>query len=272
MFEDITKTNRQGANLVLPNKNNIPIVRTTTNYKLPNQIMKQIHYLIIDKIKESYDNLEFNNALIEIYDSRYCSMGFHSDQALDLEEDSCICIFSCYADQDEKNLRKLSVKNKINGESFQIIMDHNSIITFSTNTNREHLHRIILENKSSNWLGITFRRSKTYINFIGGIPYFSDENIPLLLANDDDKKEFYKYRSLENRSVAYKYPEINYTISMGDILPIGRPSNSSIYIFFKHGILEVIFSILLEVLTKITLPFLYIFSVFFHESLNFVLF
>ena len=50
--------------------------------------------------------------MIEIYDSKYCKMGFHTDQSLDLQENSYIGIFSCYNDPTTKDLRKLKVKNK----------------------------------------------------------------------------------------------------------------------------------------------------------------
>src|SRR5579863_5668420 len=88
-YEDITK-GRKGAILVDCKNDLIPLVRTTTNYKKPAQRFLRIHYDIIEQIKKVTNNnkLEFNNAMIEIYDSKYCTMGFHSDQATDLAEDS----------------------------------------------------------------------------------------------------------------------------------------------------------------------------------------
>jgi len=229
LFEDITN-GRKGANLVDCVQNVIPIVRTTTNYVLPNQKFLPVHKMIIDKIKQSIikssicdeinPNIDFNNALIEMYNNKYCNMGFHSDQALDLDDDSYICIFSCY--DNPKNPRKLHTKNKITNECSSITLDHNSIILFSTNTNSKYLHKIILENRElpSNWLGITYRKSKTFLKFESDIPFFLDTGKPLILANEDTKKEFYKFRSLENSNIEYAYPEINYTISGGDIKPI----------------------------------------------------
>lgn len=223
-FENINQ-GRKGANLVqIGTDNIIPLVRTTSVYHKPNQKFLPIHYDIIEKIKKTsnYDNLELNNGLIEIYNSKYCNMGYHSDQALDLSENSYICIFSCYYDPTTKNLRKLKIKNKTTNKYFDIILEHNSVVMFSTETNRKHLHKIVLEENTGNnlWLGITFRQSKTFISFKNELPYFVSNNKILTLANENEKKEFFKCRSLENSSTEYTYPEINYTISIGDLMSI----------------------------------------------------
>ena len=222
-FQDITN-GRKGANIIDCKDNLIPLVRTTSIYNIPNQKFLPIHYDIIDNIKKSSknNNLEFNNALIEIYNSQYQTMGYHSDQALDLNKNSHICIFSCYDNPKTKDLRKLIIKDKITKYCFDIILDHNSIVMFSTDTNSKHLHKIVLEQNTSNnlWLGITFRQSKTFISFNNELPYFSSTNKILTLATDEQKKEFYKLRSHENSNVNFEYPEINYTISNGDMMPI----------------------------------------------------
>lgn len=110
---------RVGGNIVdfKDNSSLIPIVRTTTVYNNPSQQMKPIHYELIDKIKKvtNIKNLEFNNALVEMYDMQYRNMGFHTDQSLDLEDDSYICIFSCYKNgYDPSSQRKLVIQNKTN--------------------------------------------------------------------------------------------------------------------------------------------------------------
>ena len=74
------------------NNNLIPIVRTTTMYKNAASTFLPILDDIIKKIT-SGDNLKFNNALIEISDNNYRSMTFHSDQSLDLDDDSYMYIF-----------------------------------------------------------------------------------------------------------------------------------------------------------------------------------
>lgn len=187
--------NRKSANLIHYENNLIPIVRTTTFYKHAKQKFLPIHYQIIDDIKNitNIDNLEFNNALIEIYNSNYTTMNYHSDQSLDLYDNSHICIFSCY-NTNTINLRKLRIKRKNNSNDyFDIILEHNSIIVFSINANSNYLHKIILESNAINndqWLGNTFRRSKTFIFFNNEIPYFSSNNKQLILADDKQKKRF----------------------------------------------------------------------------------
>jgi len=234
-FENINN-GRKGTNIVDYKNNLIPIIRTTTIYNNPSQKFKTIHYNIINKIKKmvNIENIEFNNGLIEIYDSNYYKMSYHSDQSLDLEEESYICIFSCY--DNPINQRTLNIKSKITNERSNIELENNSLVLFSVKTNSNYLHKIVLNKKEPNnrWLGITFRMSKTYIYFINEIPYFININeipyfinineIPyfynknkiLRIANEDEKKQFYKLRGEENKSTNFYYPEIDYTISFGD--------------------------------------------------------
>lgn len=222
-FEDIT-VGRKGANLVDDNDGLIPLVRTTTSYDKPVQAFTAIHHYIIEKIK-TIVNASFNNALIEIYDDKYRSMGYHSDQALDLADDSYICIYSCYDDPTDINsVRKLKIKNKISNEHYDLSLDHNSIILFSVSTNRNHLHKIVLDSTSNGktrWLGITFRLSKTFIKFINEIPYFYPQLTTILrMANNEEKKEFYKMRGKENSTIDFTYQRIDYTLSVSDTLNI----------------------------------------------------
>jgi hypothetical protein len=226
IFESVTK-GRQGAVIVDKSTNEfIPIVRTTTIYKRKCQQFLQMHSDIINKIRSATNiNLEFNNALVEIYDQQYKTMGFHSDQAQDLQENSYICIFSCY-DASTKGLRKLVIKEKTDASKETIInMDHNSVILFSTETNKKYLHKIILDTDTNTesyidnkWLGITFRLSKTFIYFVDEAsyfkPYFRHNNKQLTIANNEEKKEFYKYRSLENKEIDFTWPDLTYTLSL----------------------------------------------------------
>lgn len=249
-FENVIN-GRQGTIILdYDSKNDlIPIVRSTTIYNTAAQKFLSVHYDIIDKIKQTtkYDNLEFNNALIEIYDTTYRNMKYHSDQALDLMDNSYICLFSCYDDPLTTNTRKLKIKEKKSGICSEIVLNHNSIVIFSLAANSNHLHKIILDsNKINNkWLGITFRLSKTYIKIINEIPYFysndkeikneeskqiddlsynvstnSNTNIILKLASADERREYMKYRRNENINIEYTYPTINFTISPSDLLPV----------------------------------------------------
>ena len=226
IFEKITN-GRYGANLMSTNENNlVPLVRTTTIYQNSIQIFSPMHNKIIDNIKtlSNIANINFNNALIEIYDSKYTNMKYHSDQALDLEYDSFICLYSCYSNPESPHVRKLKIKDKDKDKNtnieFDYVLKHNTAIIFSVETNKKFLHKIILENSNINdsnkWLGITFRLSKTFIRYKNEIPYFYQSNKELKMATDIEKKEFYKLRSNENASVDFVYPFIEYTICLSD--------------------------------------------------------
>jgi len=223
-FEDITK-GRKGSVLVDVKNDITPIVRTTTKYNKLAQKFKLVHYDIMKKIREKSNipNIWFNNALIELYDRDYCTMGFHSDQALDLSGDSYIAVYSCYENPhllNKSNSRKLIVKNKKTNKENNIIMEHDSVIIFDILSNQQHLHKIILDNNNDNnrWLGITFRLSKTFIQHINDLPYFYKTDKILRLANDEEVKNFYKLRSEENKSSDFKYPEMDFTISASDLM------------------------------------------------------
>ena len=218
-FEPITK-GRNGAVLVNVQDGVIPIVRTTTIYKNPAQKFLPIHHTIIQEISTITGlPLKFNNILSEIYGHTYHTMNYHSDQALDL--DSYICIFSCYSTPHTKTLRTLKLKEKATNKLSEIILDHNSCILFSMTDNTNFLHKIILDRPGTDlWLGLTFRWSKTYIRFINGLPYFNGTDSLLRLATEEEKKQFYKLRGEENRSIEYTYPELDYTISESDLLDV----------------------------------------------------
>lgn len=229
-FENIAK-GRKGTVLVDYKNDLIPLVRTTTIYNKPVQGFLPIHYDIIEHIKKTSgcSDLGFNNALVEIYNSNYRKMGYHSDQSLDLANESFICLFSCYDNASTTDKRKLQIKEKLTGKCSEIILEHNSIVLFSVSTNSKWLHKIILGTRTTNdqWLGITFRLSKTFIKFVDDIPYFYPNTLSngsltkiLKLADKDNRKEFSKYKGHENANVDYKYSEIDYSISISDLLPI----------------------------------------------------
>lgn len=224
IFENITN-GRLGTTIVDINglntqidKNNIyPIVRTTTIYNKPFQTFNNDIYNIIKLIKQEYD-ISLNNALLEIYDNNYRKMKYHSDQLLDIKEDSYICIYSCYnKNVSDENKRKLITKNKKTNEINEIILDNNSIVIFDTNTNKEYLHKIILNGNDNDikWLGLTFRLSDTFIKHIDNKPYFVKNGLELVYNNNRD---FYKMRNEENKNINYKYPDINYSISPAELM------------------------------------------------------
>lgn len=234
-FENIAK-GRVGNHLVNVEDKGVPIVRTTTKYNIPAQNFSTIHHKIVASINNiiKSDNLinlplmDFNNALIEVYDCNYSKMNYHSDQCLDLDSNSYIGLFSCYETPNqltEKNLRKLIVKDKVSNDEFEISLTHNSVVLFSLETNTKFLHKIILEalpnpkslTMDNKWLGITFRKSKTFIQFKDNIPYFPNGEL-FELANDEQQSEFYKLRGQENYNLNFVYPKLTYTLSMGDTL------------------------------------------------------
>lgn len=234
-FEEVGK-GRKGNHLVDIGDNGIPLVRTTSKYYHPAHRFSNVHHSIVNSIKNvakskqdlaSLD-LSFNNALIEIYDRNYFKMGYHSDQCLDLDTDSYIALFSCYERPKElskSNLRKLKVKNKTTDETFEFSLDHHSVILFSVSTNSNFRHKIVLDTSSkqgltavdNKWLGITFRQSKTFIQFKNGLPYFANGEA-LTVADENQQRAFYKLRGQENKSIHFEYPEIAYTLSKSDVL------------------------------------------------------
>lgn len=250
-FDDVTK-GRKGTTILNPiickNNNELltPIVRTTTIYNKPFQIFNTIISDIVNKINYKFNeklkndngiqtNLNLNNALLEVYNYKYKKMKFHSDLALDLQDNSYIALYSCYnnINVDDNNKRKLVIKNKETNEiEDKIILEHNSVILFSVETNSKFLHKIVLEHNNKideeiEWLGLTFRESKTFIKYINNNehnknsykPIFNDNNNELILANENEKKEFYKLRSEENNNIGkYNYPNINYSISPAELL------------------------------------------------------
>ncbi|KAJ3161323.1 hypothetical protein HDU86_007105 [Geranomyces michiganensis] len=209
-----------------PIPNLIPIVRTTTRYSKPSQPFSTVHHNLVETIR-SVANLpehdDLNNAMVEIYEPAYKTMKWHSDQALDLAPDSHICIFSCYEDAKEEPAaqRRLIYKKKGEGSSETVLrMDHNSVIVFSTEANGAYVHKIVAGTKppKSRWLGVTLRQSKTFIMYDDqGVGFFAKgkgELCVLRMATEEERSEFYRHKSQENKVPHYVYPELPYTLSM----------------------------------------------------------
>ena len=221
-FEDITK-GRKAAVLVNCNEGLVPLYRSTTEYKKHTQLFNDVIELCIEHVKTAIGQPDFepNSAMIEIYTDEYRKMKFHSDQSLDLQDDSTIAIFSCYEDQSETNLRKLVIKNKESGDISAQQFDNMGTIAFDTNFNKLNKHAIILEgNKpSSRWIVITFRTTKTFVVYENwGGPYIVTNPKKLTLATESEKKEFYKLKGLENSTVLQDQPDLTYTISKSDLV------------------------------------------------------
>lgn len=223
-FEEVAK-GRQGAVLVQPDESRgTPIVRTTTKYSMAAQSFQPVHARLAQQVIENASLQNgFNNALIECYTNEYKTMGAHSDQALDLENESHIAIFSCYEHPELPNPpRKLIVKLKEGGDHpFEIPLPHNSVVVFSLSTNRQFKHKIMLETSANmpdnRWLGITYRRSQTFIRIRDERTILEDGTL-LRLATEDQAREFYRLRGRENREPNFKYPSLPYTLSQSDML------------------------------------------------------
>ncbi|MFI1814784.1 alpha-ketoglutarate-dependent dioxygenase AlkB [Streptomyces sp. NPDC020422] len=227
-LEDVGK-GRQGAVLAqVDATGGVPLVRTTTRYGSPAQRFGEVHERLARRIREQAGlSVDFNNALVEQYTNAYTKMGAHSDQALDLADDSFIAVFSCYRHPEESAPRKLIFERKEGqggkeGERREIPLDHNGFVVFSVESNRRLKHKIVLDNPAqraeNQWLGVTFRTSKTFVRFRDG-QAFLPMGSRLTSADDEQSVEFLGLRRRENRETDFTYPLLTYTLSESDLMP-----------------------------------------------------
>jgi hypothetical protein len=218
-FDDVTK-GRRGAVLVKADSSGIPIVRSTTSYRAAAQLFRPIHERLARQISESgLLPQPFNNALVEHYTSAYATMKRHSDQAQDLADGSWIAVYSCYR-APERPSRRLIVQPKEAGDGFEVPLDHGSVVVFSLDDNRRLSHAITLRATApdNEWLGITFRTSKTLLRFVDGHPTLPS-GAQLTLASEDQRRELFQMRRSENEETSFVYPPLSYTLSESDLLP-----------------------------------------------------
>ena len=224
---------RRGTNILLPKGDSYPIVRTTSVYERAAQRFASVHAMLAQRIEAEMRaqlgeaaNVAFNNALVEIYTPAYTKMGFHSDQALDLAAGSYIALFSCYDEPQTAQKRLLQIEHKSSGRAWELTLEQHSVVYFSLAANAEFRHRIVLEQpkkkqpqrEGAQWLGLTFRQSKTYVHFREGQPFF-DDGRALLVADEGERQAFFSLRSAENSSTGFEYPPLDFTISASDRLP-----------------------------------------------------
>ncbi|MEU8516945.1 alpha-ketoglutarate-dependent dioxygenase AlkB [Kitasatospora sp. NPDC048722] len=222
-WEDLGRGRRGAVLARVDETGGVPLVRTTTRYGSPAQRFRAVHERLAQRIRERAGlPVGFNNALIEHYTSAYRKMGGHCDQALDLAEDSSIAVFSCYQHPEVGSQRKLILESKGGGEEFEIPLAHNSVVVFSVDANRRLRHKIVLdapgEAVDNQWLGVTFRTSKTLVRFRDGHAYLP-QGVRLLAADDEQQREFYRLRRRENQETDFVYPALTYTISESDLIP-----------------------------------------------------
>ncbi|MEU8432879.1 hypothetical protein AB0F18_08170 [Streptomyces sp. NPDC029216] len=227
-WEDVGK-GRRGATLTrIDEAGRVPLVRTTTRYGTPTQRFRAVHERLAQQVQERAAlPVGFNNALIENYTNAYKKMGSHSDQALDLADESFIAVFSCYRHPEASPSRKLVFESKATGgENVEIALTHNSVVAFSVDTNRRLKHKIVwdgpVQASDNQWLGVTFRTSKTLIRFSDGQAYLP-QGVRLTLADEEESSEFYKLRRRENNETDFIYPPLAYTISESDLTPPKHP-------------------------------------------------
>ncbi|MFC0038962.1 alpha-ketoglutarate-dependent dioxygenase AlkB [Actinomadura rayongensis] len=223
-WEDVGK-GRRGAVLTKTDETGgVPLVRTTTRYSTPAQRFRPVHEHLARRIEEHAAlPVGLNNALIETYTNAYRKMGGHSDQALDLADESFIAVFSCYEHPESGPSRKLIFEAKDqDGEKFEIPLTHNSVVTFSVSSNRRLKHKIVLDAPTqpteNQWLGVTFRTSKTLVHFRDGHPHLP-QGARLTLADDEQQHEFYRLRRRENNETDFVYPSLTCTVSASDLMP-----------------------------------------------------
>ncbi|MFJ1754088.1 hypothetical protein [Kitasatospora sp. NPDC088134] len=217
---------RRGTVLTRPDATGaVPLVRTTTRYGAPARTFRPVHERLARQIRElAALPDEFNNALLECYTSAYTTMGAHSDQALDLAEESHIAVFSCYRDPEAGPPRTLRVEPKEpdGGGRFEIPLDHHSAVIFSVAANRRLKHRIVLDAPApapdNQWLGVTFRTSKTLLRYRDGQAHLPS-GARLTLADEEQQREFYRLRRRENTEPDFRQPAPTYTVSASDLLP-----------------------------------------------------
>lgn len=223
-LEDVGKGRRGAVLTEIGEDGGAALVRTTTRYSRPTQRFGAVHERLAQRIRERAAlPVGFNNALMECYTDAYRTMGGHSDQALDLAEGSFIAVFSCYRHPEASPPRKLIFESKgSEGEKFEVPLVHNGVVVFSVDANRRLRHKIVLDapgrTSDNQWLGVTFRTSKTSVRFRDGHAYLA-QGARLMLADDEQRHEFYRLRRRENTETDFVYPPLTYTISESDLVP-----------------------------------------------------
>jgi hypothetical protein len=112
------------------------------------------------------------------------------------------------------------VHPKESGDAFEVPLNHGCVVAFSLDSNRRFLHAITLRSNApdSDWLGITFRTSKTFVRFFEGHPTLPS-GARLTVASEEQRRELFKLRRRENEDVGFVYPPIPFTLSESDLLP-----------------------------------------------------
>jgi len=220
-------------------KDRTSLVRSTSRYLSPTRPFHAHHRAVAEAATKAIGSRPlFDNAMIELYGPGYRKMGFHTDPALDLVPGSTIALFTLYENrnENENDMRKLVVKRKDDSIVRDIVLEHGSVVFFSTDANAEHVHKIVpveaaapnKEEGKGRWLGITLRCSRTWVDPDGYLLTDSCDEAKkkLRLATPEDERLFFRCRGIENREKTsaqhiYPYESIDFTLSPGDLLAAG---------------------------------------------------
>lgn len=243
-FEDVCKGRKAAVVVDCLEKQDgsisVPIVRTTTSYKRPAHKLPPKYRALFDSVAEhNKKGTTFNNAMVELYDTTYRTMSFHTDQAQDLQPNSFICLYSCYEHPPEfGDLRILRVRKKhtsLNDRQKDdpshyedIFLSEGLCVIFSKEWNAHYVHQIILNPETTNhtsknrWLGVTMRLSSTWVTFEKDSDVCVIDKERLCLANTEQRKAIYAAKKMENETNGpYQYDEKilkHVTLSQSDLL------------------------------------------------------
>ena len=219
---------RKGFIVYFPNSGKIPLIRSSTEYSsyesnsvietLLDNINKQTFF---QNSRDGNIDSIFNNLMIEKYDRRYKTMGWHSDCYVDLEKGSNIGILSFYSNPGRPN-RILEFYNKTTGEPGpKILLKDKSMFLLTYQINLLYNHRIVASSDEDNeWIGVTLRKSKTYIKLEESIPKIlipNDEWKNLRLATFEDTKEFIKHKGRENINIEEQTANFDFVLFQSDL-------------------------------------------------------
>lgn len=208
---------RHMAIVVVPDSaGRIPLVRSTAICTQPMQVASDLHRRLIESVQQVTGGPGYNNCMFEKYTPQYTRMGWHSDCDLDLAPGSNIAIVSAYSPGEQPWRRCVLTRGKEDRGAAQFWwLRHGSVAWFDTASNQLMQHKIIatppsgVADEPQAWIGITMRRSKTWV---------AAEQ--LHLADSEQQAQFYAARAEQNRCCGpYTWPPVlHWTISPGDTL------------------------------------------------------
>jgi hypothetical protein len=164
--------------------------------------------------------LAANNLMVEKYDRKCAAkhpMAWHSDMSMDLEPGSAIGIWAMGSGC------SLHVKHKARDEEQVVPLAQDTLVSFSTEFNSTHVHRLCFENDARaepSVIIVTFRVSSCVLTHM---------DVDCIVGDADRIRDFRHSRKQENLVVGpYTYPVgmARWSLSPGDSLePMPLPSS-----------------------------------------------